>query len=500
MLNRLAVTKWLVSCVLTAALLLSARLVVLPQQPEASTEPASENTRALPTDTEKWRGDFNGMVKRRQIRIVVPYSRTLFFNDKGRERGIIADNARDFERYINKKYQKQLRNRPITVYLIPTTRDLLLQKVVDGFADIAAGNLTVTDERKKLVDFVAPTDQKRVSELVVTGRKSLPLAGAEELSGKTVHVRKASSYYESLIALNSRLKREGKRAANLVLVPDALEDEDMMEMVSAGLLEAIVVDDWKAKLWAKLLPKIRVNEKATVRTGGLIGWGVRKNSPKLVAELNGFYRSFLKKHGTLNWQKQEYYKTLKQITNSTGSADAKRFHHTLRFFEKYGRKYGFDPLMLAAQGYQESRLDQKKRSRGGAIGIMQIMPATGAAMKVGNIKITEPNIHAGAKYMDHLMTQYFRDAKFSEADRSLFAFAAYNAGPGRIVSMRKQAAKRGLNPNKWFNNVEIVTAGKIGIETTTYVRNIYKYFVAYKLMVDLEEAQKKAREVVKQGG
>jgi ABC-type amino acid transport substrate-binding protein len=220
-LERLVVTKRLASCSLTAALFLCASFAAQAQQPGGSTKPAPAELRTLPTDTEKWKGDFNGMLKRRQIRIVVPYSRTLFFNDKGRERGIIADNARDFERYINKKYRKKLRNRPITVYLIPTTRDLLLEKVVDGFADIAAGNLTVTDERKKLVDFVAPKDQKRVSELVVTGGKSPPLAGAEELSGKTVHVRKASSYYESLIAINSRLKKEGKRAAKLVLVPDA---------------------------------------------------------------------------------------------------------------------------------------------------------------------------------------------------------------------------------------------------------------------------------------
>jgi membrane-bound lytic murein transglycosylase MltF len=185
---------------------------------------------------------------------------------------------------------------------------------------------------------------------------------------------------------------------------------------------------------------------------------------------------------------------VKQLKDPTASAEVKRFEETLALFRKYGEKYGFDPLMLAAQGYQESQLNQNAKSPVGAIGVMQLMPKTGAELKVGNIKLTEPNIHAGTKYMDQLMTRYFPDAKFSDLDRSLFAFAAYNAGPGRIASMRKESAKRGLDPDKWFNNVEIVTAEKVGIETTTYVRNIYKYYAAYRLMLDREAEQKKARE------
>jgi membrane-bound lytic murein transglycosylase MltF len=253
-------------------------------------------------------------------------------------------------------------------------------------------------------------------------------------------------------------------------------------------------------LHTKLLPKIKVNEGAVVRSGGQIGWGFRKDSPLLLAELQDHYTNFMKKHATQVWRKQEYHKRIKQITNSTGSEEAKRFHETLAFFKTYGTKYDFDPLMLAAQGYQESQLNQNAKSHVGAIGVMQLMPATGKEMKVGDVTVTEANIHAGTKYMDQLMTRYFRDAKFNEANRSLFAFAAYNAGPGRIASMRKEAIKRNLDPDKWFNNVEIVTAEKVGIETTTYVRNIFKYYTAYKLMLDLEETQKKAREAVKRSG
>ena len=124
---------------------------------------------------------------------------------------------------------------------------------------------------------------------------------------------------------------------------------------------------------------------------------------------------------------------------------------------------------------------------------MQIMPATGAELSVGDIRITEPNIHGGAKYMDQLMTRYFPDAKFSEGNRPLFAFASYNAARATSRKMRKEAARRGLDPDRWFNNVEIVVAEKIGTETTTYVRNIYKYYVAYKLTLEAQAAAEKAR-------
>jgi len=136
----------------------------------------------------------------------------------------------------------------------------------------------------------------------------------------------------------------------------------------------------------------------------------------------------------------------------------------------------------------------------GAVGVMQVMPQTGAELKVGDIHQTEPNIHAGTKYLDQLMTKYFPDAKFDTQNRALFAFASYNCGPGNVKKMRTLAEKRGLDPNVWFDNVEVVTAEKIGRETTTYVRNIFKYYVAYKLALEMKETQDKLRAQVKPGG
>jgi membrane-bound lytic murein transglycosylase MltF len=219
----------------------------------------------------------------------------------------------------------------------------------------------------------------------------------------------------------------------------------------------------------------------------------------MAAELEEFYTKVVAKQGLVNQMLKRYNQRIKQLKDPTGSADRKRFEDTLALFKKYGEQYRFDYLMLAAQGYQESQLNQGAKSHVGAIGIMQIMPATGAGLKVGDIHQAEPNVHGGAKYMDQLMTKYLPDAKFDETNRTLFAFACYNAGPGNIAKMRREAEKRGLDKEKWFNNVELVTAEKIGIETTTYVRNIYKYYVAYTLLVEMDETRKKARETVESG-
>src|SRR5262249_51541237 len=223
---------------------------------------------------------------------------------------------------------------------------------------------------------------------------------------------------------------------------------------------------------------------------------IRKDSPKLAAEIDDFFKNWAMKQGVQEYRMGLYMNKIKELKDPTTSAEYKRFQTTLALFQKYGERYHFDPLMLAAQGYQESQLNQQARSHVGAIGIMQLMPATGEEMKVGDIHLAEANIHAGTKYMDKLMSTYFPDAHFSEGNRPLFAFASYNCGPGNVAKARKEAEKRGLDPNKWFNNVELVVAQKIGTETTTYVRNIYKYYVAYRLTLDAQAEAARARQQV----
>jgi membrane-bound lytic murein transglycosylase MltF len=461
--------------------------------PTDAAPPASP--RRLAIANKVWTGDFDRMLERRMIRVYAPFSRSLYFSDKGRDRGLAAELVRDFERFLNIKYARQLGKRPLTIYIVPATRDKLLPDVASGLADIAIGNLTVTDERQKLVDFVALDEGRRtISEVLVTGPNTPEIKTIDDLAGKKVQVRKTSSYYESLEELDRKFKRDDKPEMELVPVPESLEDEDMMEMLNAGLFQALVVDDWKARMWAQVLPKISVRNDIVLRADAKTGWAIRKESPRLAAEIDDFYRNWAMKQGVIAYRMNQYMKRIKELKDPTASADWKRFQQTLAIFEKYGAKYSFDPLMLAAQGYQESQLNQNAKSHVGAIGVMQLMPATGAEMQVGDIHVTEPNIHAGTKYMNQLMTQYFPDAKFSEGNRPLFAFASYNCGPGNVSKARKEAAKRGLDPDKWFNNVEVVVAEKIGTETTTYVRNIYKFYVAYRLTLEAQESVRKARE------
>jgi membrane-bound lytic murein transglycosylase MltF len=328
-----------------------------------------------------------------------------------------------------------------------------------------------------------------VREIVVTGEDVPELDSAEALSGKEVAVGRSTSYYESLTKLNEQLTAQGKRPVTVTIVPDTLEVADLMEMTAAGLLPATVGDDWVAGLWVQIIKGLRLHPKAAVREGAEIGWAVRPDNPKLLATLN---RAMAEITGNVNqWsdQTRSYLAKLKQLHAATLGADLQRFRDTVEIFRRYAGQYRFDTLLLVAQGYQESRLDQRARRRVGAVGLMQLMPKTGRALGVGDIYQADPNVHAGAKYMARLMDDYFKDVPFDEQNHNLFAFAAYDMGPGAIQSLRREAEAKKLNPNLWFNNVERVAAARIGQEPVRYVRNIYKYYVAYKLIEEADAAK-----------
>jgi membrane-bound lytic murein transglycosylase MltF len=446
-------------------------------------------------------GDLDRMIDRRTIRVLTTHSKTFFFSDKGVHRGIVVDHFRLFEEDLNKKLAaegrlKKNKNLKVRVVFIPVRRDQLLTGLVAGKGDIAAANLTITPERQKLVGFSA-AGLSNVSEVVVTGPASPKVATLDELAGKEVFVRRSSSYYESLVALNTRFAVAKKAPVKIKEAPETLEDEDLLEMLNAGLVTVVVVDKHIADFWKQVLTQLTVHDGVAVRTGGQIAWAMRKGSPQLKTRVDDFVNR--NKVGTAvgNQLLTRYLKNVKYLNNAASEEERKKFQALVQYFQKYGDKYNVDWLLMGAQGYQESRLDQKAKSHVGAIGIMQIMPATAREMNVGDVREIEANIHAGIKYMRWMIDRYYEKEPMTPLDKALFAFASYNAGAGRISSLRKEAARRGLDPNVWFRNVEYVVAEKIGQEPISYVSNIFKYYIGYRLIQESRAATKDAVDKVK---
>jgi membrane-bound lytic murein transglycosylase MltF len=185
------------------------------------------------------------------------------------------------------------------------------------------------------------------------------------------------------------------------------------------------------------------------------------------------------------------------VKNAASDEERKKLMAVVDYLKKYGNEYDVDWLLMGAQAYQESQLDQNAKSAVGAIGIMQLMPATAKEMNVGDVTQTEANIHAGIKYMRFMIDRYYANEPMTELDKALFAFASYNAGPARVRRLRAEAGERGLDPNVWFHNVEYIAAERVGQETVTYVSNIYKYYIAYSLVMKDQAAKKKAIEEIK---
>jgi membrane-bound lytic murein transglycosylase MltF len=324
-----------------------------------------------------------------------------------------------------------------------------------------------------------------VREVVVTGAGIVPLASPEALSGRKVHVRRSSSYYGSLVALNQRLAAAGKPAVEIVDADEQLEDEDLLEMVSGGIIEAIVVDDYLADLWAQVFTNLRIHRDAAVREGAQIAWALRQGSPELREAVDAFITTHGKGSLFGNVLAKRYVGSTQWVKNPAAEEEYNRFRQAADLFHKYGDEYDIPWLLLAAQAYQESGIDQTKVSSVGAVGVMQIKPSTAEGQPISITGVdtsTENNIHAGAKYLRFIADRYYKDEPMGPIDQGLFAIASYNAGPARIRKLRAQATEMGLDPNRWFGNVEVVAARDIGRETVQYVSNIYKYYVTYNLV------------------
>ena len=439
-----------------------------------------------------WQGDLDEMVERRVIRVLVVSGSPQFFYYQGKPRGMVSELLVMLQRELNASLGRRLDQ--VEIVPMPVSRDRLIPALIGGQADLVAADLTITEARSAVVDFSVPFATGVNEVLVFAPDKAEGVATIDDLAGRTVYVRKSSSYYEHVSVLNVDLVSRGQRPINIIEANELLRTEDILEMVNGGLIDATVVDSYKASYWSEVFSDMIVRDDLVVHEGGEIAWAFRKNSPQLAAAVNAFVRDH--RQGTLvgNVLIERYLGNLHWVRNSTSESGLDILESLLDYFRASADEYDLDPLMLAAQAYQESELDHSKKSHAGAVGIMQIKPSTAADRNVGIDDISTPanNIRAGAGYLRFLIDRYFSDDDVDELQRWFFALAAYNAGPAKVQRLRRQAEAEGYDPNRWLDNVEVIAARRIGRETVRYVRNVFKYYVAYQLAAEHRMAREAA--------
>jgi membrane-bound lytic murein transglycosylase MltF len=473
----------------------------------SDTSPAGEQpVAAAPPDTfgvpsldqlgrlasQRWTFDLDSMVARRVIRVLVVPSRMLYFVDRGSQRGTAYETVQEFERTLNRKLGTGAL--PVECVFIPVARDELFSRLSEGRGDLAVAALTVTPERERLVDFSVPMYTEG-REIVVTGPGAPPLRAIEDLAGQEVYVRASSSHAEHIRRLNQQWAREGRKPIVIHPADENLEAGDILELVNAGVVPIAVVDGAYADFYRPLLPSLMVRDDLVLSSGASLAWALRKGTPRLRAEVDEFVRQH--RVGTTfgNVVARRYFEHNRWITNPASPEQTRRFEEVVGAFERAGAEFGLDPLLLLAQGHQESGLDQRRRSSAGAVGVMQIKPSTAAGdpINITGVDQLENNVRAGAKYLRFIIDRYYRDASMTPLDKEVFAMASYNAGPARIAGLRRQAGAAGLDSNRWFQHVELLAAREIGRETVDYVSNIYKYYLAQRLLQQRRAARERAR-------
>ncbi|MGA0616031.1 transglycosylase SLT domain-containing protein [Paracoccus sp. KR1-242] len=427
-----------------------------------------------------WTGDLDGMVQRGFVRMGVPQEPMTFVYEGAKQSGIAVEFGREFEAHLRKTLGPKAQT--LTVALMPLTRDKMIDALVDGRVDVLSANLTVTPRRSERVDFADPM-LRDVSELLVTGPAAPDIATLDDLGTIGVHVRPSSSYHEHLVALNATRSGAGMVPIPIIAADEALEDYDLAELVNVGVIPAVILDSHKAELFKQIFENLVVHEDLVFSKDGKIAWAIRKGSPELMKATNAFVAKARKGTELGNILYRRWIADPTRLVNAIAPGEDTKFVETIGYIRRHATTYDFDPVLIAAQGYQESRLDQSKRSDAGAIGVMQVMPATARDPNVDipDIQVAERNVEAGVKYLRHLRMVYFNDPAITPFDQACFAFAAYNAGPGNIRKARMRAESMGLDPNVWFGNVEVAAGRTISQEPLVYVRNILKYYTTYKI-------------------
>jgi membrane-bound lytic murein transglycosylase F len=424
-------------------------------------------------------GDLGAIKKRGVLRVLTRNNATTYFLWRGELLGFEYELAKRFADRHNLRLEM----------VVPPSRDLLLPWLEQGRGDLVAASLAINDTRREQgVAFSHPYN--KVSEIVVTRAGDDSLQSLEDLAGRTLVVRRSSSYWQSL----QQLKEAGLEIT-LREAPEALETEELIERVARGEYDLTVADSHILDI--ELTWRDDIRAAFPLDAPQEHGWAVRKDNPKLLQAVNTFIR---KEYRGLfyNVTYKKYFKNPKRIMRHVNQRTDGESNGALSPFDalaqKYSKEYGFDWRLVVSQMYQESRFDPQAKSWVGALGLMQVMPRTARELGLGNLRDPETGLHAGVKYLNWLMRRF--EPELAVADRTWFALAAYNAGIGHVRDARRLAAQLGLSRDQWFGNVEkaMLLLAKSeyakqakhgyvrGHEPVNYVREIRDRYQAYLLL------------------
>jgi membrane-bound lytic murein transglycosylase F len=381
------------------------------------------------------RADLDAIKRRGVLRVLTRNSSTTYFLHRGEELGFEYELAREFARTLGVRLE----------IVIPPSRDALAQHLREGKGDLIAAGLAVTPERSR--EFAFTARYNRVSELLIVPAKDRTTQGLADLRGRKISVRRSSSYYQSLAAL------QAQHGFELEAVPEDEETEDILEAVEDGKYAATVADS--------NIVDVELTFSDGIRSAGPIGdprdvaWMLRKDQPKLRAAADRFIRKIYRST-RYNLMMAKYFKNERQMrvaASEDRSDKAGQLSPYDDLVKKYATMYEFDWRLVTSQMYQESRFDPGARSWVGALGLMQVMPRTAKEVGVGDVRRPEQGIHAGVKVLARY-SEIFQDPDIDETDRIHFALAAYNAGPGHVADGRRLAADLKLDSTRWFGHVE----------------------------------------------
>ncbi len=408
------------------------------------------------------------------LRVLINQSRNSSGEVKGEAIGVEYARLRAFERYLNRGRSGE---QGITLKLIPKAKDQLLAALQRGEGDLVApGELLDARNARGLV---RSRPVVRGVELVLVGRKGGPrYARIEQLSARSLALPPGSAAGPALATLNRRLLERKLAPIVVEWVDPTLAIEDVLEMVQAGIYPVTAVERTIAERWAKVMPRLVIEDRVSLGEPADMHWFARKEASMLRASIDRFLKDYRPPENQ-DAAFERVYRRLYKVQYPLDRTGRQRLEKVRPVLQRYATQMELDWLNLAAVAFKESTLDPAARGAGGATGLMQVTQATARSLGVADVHKLDNNVYASAKYLASLRRKYFASPRFNERERMAFTLAAYNLGPQRVQTLRAEARRRGLDPNQWFFQVERVAMATVGMGVVAYVNSVNKYYLAY---------------------